>query len=157
MVTLRELHDDPAQMAAFFEWPYEDDEVLEYGYGDWPHTYQTEMRRKRTAAEATQERYRDLMRMVRSSEPRVLPQRHDLFVRECAREALGIKGRTAAEVRQKCIEQFPHLYQPPAPAILDQYGNRLNGPWSLADPEPVFAPPPASAVPDVPPAPRRLR
>ena len=48
--------------------------------------------------------------------------RYDLFVCECAREVFGIKGRTAEEVQQKCIEQYPHMFAPVdgefAPAVV---------------------------------------
>ena len=37
-------------------------------------------------------------------------QSHNSYVRECAREALGIKGKSVEEVRQKCIKMYPYMY-----------------------------------------------
>ncbi len=38
------------------------------------------------------------------------PQTHGNFVRECAREAFGVKGRTREEVVAACLAARPDLY-----------------------------------------------
>ena len=116
MPTLTELHDNPRLMAEFFGWSFEKDEVVEHETGgSWPHTYLTTKYRPRTAEEATIERYQNQKDQSHHAEIEYNhkhnpPQTHDNYVRQCAREVFGIKGRTADGVRRKCAEAHPELY-----------------------------------------------
>lgn len=105
MVTLRELHDDPAKMAEFMGWPFEDDVVITY-YFPAHGRYRREHRRERTAVQATRERYDEYKRQL---EDKHKERSWANFVRECARKEFGFKG-TVEEVRRKCIEAYPEIY-----------------------------------------------
>lgn len=110
-MTVSDLHDYPILMTKFMEWPYEDDEVVEYGVGgNWPHQYRTTTRRQRTADEATRERYDELLRQQRSEEKARREQTHLNFIQECARESMGVTGRTIEEIRRKCIALRPDIF-----------------------------------------------
>lgn len=121
-MTLTELHNDPAKMAAFMEWPYEDESIihdriseLEYeitklkdqlysGPQRNPSPFAEEAL---TAPEATRLRYIDYYMAIYLPQPK---QTRGQYVRECAKEALGITGRNVEGVRQKCIAARPDLF-----------------------------------------------
>lgn len=134
MVTLRELHDDPAKMAEFMGWPFEDDVVITYhclAYGG----HRKEHRRERTAVQATKERYDEYRRQLDDTPKE---RSWDNFVRECAHEEYGIRGRTVEEVRKKCIEAYPEIYC------------EIDGEFAAPQQRHPL-------LPDVPPPPKRMR
>lgn len=114
-MTVSDLHADPEKMAAFMGWPYEGDEVEETEYDDDYRSRHRprQVRRERTAAEVVQQAYRQLRDYNYQQYQNELVDRrqtHANFVRECAREALGIKGKSVDEVREKCIAMRPDLF-----------------------------------------------
>jgi hypothetical protein len=97
-LTLSDLWACPEKMAAFMDWPFEADEVIE---GWQKH------KRKRTAIEATAERIANLLTYCRDKPKHRL---HLHLVQEWARESLGISGRSLDEIRKKAIALRPDIY-----------------------------------------------
>jgi hypothetical protein len=92
---------DWRKLAEFMDWPFKDEERINPRYA-----YQRE---HVTAEEATRENWSAYLRQINPPKP---TQTHANFIRECAREAFGVKGRTADEVRQKLLALRPDLFTP---------------------------------------------
>ncbi len=109
-MTVSELHADPRKLAEFMGWSYKDDVVTE-GYGYSPYKLQEE--RARTAEQATEERYNNLIDHNQRQDRLKMPTDKQVwiaYIRECAREALGFSGRTIAEIQAKAVAARPDLY-----------------------------------------------
>lgn len=135
-MTLTELHDDPAKMAAFMEWPYEDESTIRDRISELEHEidklkdqlYSGPQRNPSpsaeeslTASEATRLRYIDYYGDIQHPRPK---QTRNQYVRECAKEALGITGRNAEDVRQKCIAARPDLFCNADEEFLPEHSNQ---------------------------------
>lgn len=61
-----------------------------------------------TRQEVFRRRYQDYLKSI--NEVKTDPNEFSNFIRQCAREVFGIKGRSAQEVRDKCTAKYPNLY-----------------------------------------------